>query len=181
MNISACAHTSSSFQAQVLKLCPVLCNTCNSATLKNACICAGIALDGEGGSDCTSIHDGRRHCYVAAGTCLDGVESVSIAGFHYSYLACQGVQTNPPPTGDKDAESGNSATDTLHKHPGEVVGIVLGVIILCGIMYQIVDQRRAASKSATVSGFGNDMFDSTLTSVDTSTTAAAAGYLAVNA
>ena len=159
---------------------------------------------------------------------------MSAAGFHYSFAACQSVQTNPPPTGEKDADSLNAATDTLHKNPvsaGEVVGILLGVIILCGIAFIIVVQRRAdgadvsagagtaatssatpdrcsnckaktqfctcevrrgtldmaANKSVTVSGFVNDMYDST----PTSTTAIAdeglydeppaPGYLTVNA
>eukprot|EP00729_Bicosta_minor_P008893 gene8893-9020_t len=146
--------------AQVLKLCPVLCNTCKPPPLTNVCICAGIALDkGEGRlSDCTSIHNGRRYCYVAAGTCSDGVESVAVAGFHYSYLACQDVQPNPPPTGDKDAEPEKTATDTLHKHPAsavEIVGILLGVIILCGIAYQVAVQRRAGRAGPDAAGAGD--------------------------
>jgi len=252
MDISACSHTASGFQAHVLKLCPVLCNTCKPVPLTNACICAGVALEGAGGSDCTSIYDGRRYCYVASGICSDSVESMAVAGFHSSYLACQDVQ----PGGEK-AESEKAATDALDKHPvragevvgisesekaatdaldkhpvraGEVVGIVLGVIILCGIVFIIVVLRRgggadvgaggasgdsstilercsnckaktqfctcevrrgtldmAASKSVTVSGFVNDMYDAT----PTSTTATAdeglydeppaPGYLTVNA
>jgi len=228
MDISACSHTASGFQAHVLKLCPVLCNTCKTVPLTNACICAGVALEGAGGSDCTSIYDGRRYCYVASGICSDSVESMAVAGFHSSYLACQDVQ----PGGEK-AESEKAATDALDKHPvraGEVVGIVLGVIILCGIVFIIVVLRRgggadvgaggasgdsstilercsnckaktqfctcevrrgtldmAASKSVTVSGFVNVMYDAT----PTSTTATAdeglydeppaPGYLTVNA
>ena len=155
------------------------------------------------------------------------------AGFHYSFAACQSVQTNPPPTGEKDADSGNAATDRLHKYPvraGEVVGIMLGAILLCGMVFQIVIQRRAGgadaggagmaangaatpercsnckaktqfctcqvrrgtvdmavSKSVTVSGFANDVYDSTLTTTVTSADGGlydeppAAGYLSVNA
>lgn len=154
IDLSICSHTSSIFQAQVLKLCPVLCNTCElltePATLTNDCICAGITLDkGEGGSDCTSIHDTMPYCYVAAGICSDSVASRAVAGFHYSYLACQNhAQTNSPPTGKITAAPENAVTETLHKHPvsaGGVVGIVFGVIILCGMVYLIAVQRCASA------------------------------------
>ena len=177
MDISLCLHTSALFQEQVRKLCPALCNTCEPATPlptapaaastagqteASACICAGIALDEvKGGSDCTSIHDGRPYCYVAAGICPDSVGSKAVAGFHYSYLACQHhVQTNPAPTGDsKGEESGNAALDALHKRPasaGEVVGIVLGVILLCGIVFQIAVQRRAGAGAGAGAGMAAD-------------------------
>lgn len=35
---------------------------------------------------------GGRYCYVVAGVCSDGVESFSIAGHHYSFLACNTVE-----------------------------------------------------------------------------------------
>ena len=190
MDVLFCTHDSSMQEAQVRTVCPVLCDACSPPPNASLCTCTGIALDtGEGGSSCTSIFDGRRYCYVAAGACPDGVESVIAAGFHFSFLACQNVQSNFT-SGPKGKESGNSAIDSLHKHPirtTEIVGIVLGFLLLCGLVYQTVVQRRSGSPdgggsggggggghgrgngggSLTVSSFENGMYDATLDATPT--------------